>query len=790
MLSTYLKTSWRNLFRNKAHSLINITGLALGMAASLLIGLWIYDELTFNKYHKNYNRMGRIINNFTFDGKIVTEWSQPFPLGEELRTKFADFENVSMASWNYGHIIEYNDKKFNKEALYVQPQFIDMLSPKMVYGNKDALRDINSLLISQTLSKILFNNDDPTGKIVKISNRIPMKVGGVYEDFPFSSDFSNILFFMPWDLYVAENSWVKNSNTNWGNFSFQTYVQLKKGADFEKVSAKIQHVIIDKDKKNLSKPAPFIHPMSKWHLYSDFENGINTGGRIRFIWLFATVGIFILLLACINFMNLSTARSEKRAKEVGIRKTIGSGRGQLISQFLFESFFLVLFSFAICIALIQLSIPWFNEITDKKLNIPWYNTFFWLFSALFIVITSLLAGSYPAFFLSSFKPLKVLKGGFRFGKNASVPRKVLVTTQFAVSIILIIGTFVVFQQIEHVRKRPIGYSPNGLITTWVGGLSKQKAETFKQELMQSGAIESLGYSTSPTTAIWSNQSDFSWEGKPDDLVPNFGVTVCSHEYGKTIGYQIVEGRDFSREFATDTSAIILNEATAAAIGLKEPIGKTMYFNFKPYTIIGIVKNMLAESPYEPIRPGIYLLARGPVDLYTLRLNRNLSAGESISRIEPIYKKFTSGNPFEYSFVDEVFETKFREETRIGKLASVFTFLAILISCLGLFGLASFVAEQRTKEIGIRKVLGASVTNLWMMLSKEFIMLVIISCFIAIPVAGYLMNNWLQEFVYRTSLHWWVFAIAGLSALLIALLTVSFQAIKAAIANPVKSLRTE
>ncbi len=791
MIKNYITIAFRQLFKNRIYSFINVAGLAVGMAVALIIGLWIYDEISFNKYHSTYDRFGRIINHFDFSGNIVTEYSQPFPIGKELKAKYPGFKDVSMASWNYGHTIEYGDKKINREGIYTEPQLLGMLGLKMIRGGKNPLADIHSIVMSESFAKAVFGEEDPLNKIIKADNQTTLKVTGVFEDLPSNSDFSTTHFFLTWDLYVADNPWVKQSAENWGNFSFQTFVLLNSGTDFENVSARIKNLINDKNPENNSKPTPFVHPMSKWHLYGEFKNGKNIGGRIKFVWLFGLIGSFVLLLACINFMNLSTARSEKRAREVGIRKAIGSERKQLITQFLVESTFLVIIASLIGLLLVQLSLSWFNTLSDKEITIFWNSWMFWALAIAFILLTSFVSGSYPAFFLSSFKPIRVLKGVIRSGKYSSLPRKILVTLQFTVSIALIIGVLVVYYQIQYAKDRPVGYSREGLITTWLGGLNNSRAELFKEELMRTGAIENVGASTSPTTAIWSNQSDFDWEGRPADFQPNIGVIWCSFDYGKTIGYKIKEGRDFSKEFATDSSAIVMNETAVRFMGLKDPVGKVVRYNFNPFTVIGVVNDMVMESPYDPIRPLVYFSPRTRVsDFYTIRLNRNLPANESLSRIEPVYKKFSQDNPFEYQFVDEEYDRKFQSEARIGKLASVFASLAIFISCLGLFGLAAFVAERRTKEIGIRKVLGASILDLWAMLSKEFTILVIASCFIAIPIAWYFMDKWLQDFIYRVNISWWLFAIAGMSALLIALLTVSFQAIKAAIANPVKSLRSE
>ena len=530
--------------------------------------------------------------------------------------------------------------------------------------------------------------------------------------------------------------------------------------------------------------------MSKWHLYADFKNGINTGGRIQYVWLFGIIGLFVLLLACINFMNLSTARSEKRAREVGVRKAIGSARWQLITQFFSESLLVVIFAFILSLILVFLSLPFFNEVSDKKLSLLWLNPIFWIMGIGFSLITGIVAGSYPALYLSSFQPVKVLKGTFRSGRFASLPRKVLVVLQFAVSVVLIIGTIVVYQQIQHAKSRPVGYARESLIWTSSNEALHAKFEALRNELKSSNLIVEMTESTSPTTDVWSTNGGFNWEGKdPNQGVdfPNSGVT---YEFGKVINWEIKEGRDFSRDFATDSAAFILNESAVKFIGFKEPIGKTIIWEDKPYKVIGVVKDMLVQSPYQPIRASMYHLSLEQENTMIMKINPKMRASEAVNKIETVFKKYDPGTAMSFQFVDEDFARKFGDEERIGKLASVFAILAIFISCLGLFGLASFVAEQRTKEIGIRKVVGATVFNLWTLLSKDFVLLVVIACMIAVPLAWYGMNQWLQKYDYRTNISWWVFALAILGALMITLLTVSFQAIKAALANPVKSLRTE
>jgi ABC-type antimicrobial peptide transport system permease subunit len=667
----------------------------------------------------------------------------------------------------------------------------------MLKGSAGGLKDPHSILLSASTATAIFGNEDPLNKLIKISNKLDVKVTGVYKDIPYKSRFRNLHFIAPWDLYVSSEKWVQDARDQWGNNSFQLFAQLSGNTDFDKIDARIKNVKHDNlpaDEKKY-KAEIFLHPMSQWHLQSNWENGIKTGGFIQYVWLFGIVGIFVLLLACINFMNLSTARSEKRAREVGVRKAIGSGRGQLIRQFFGESLFVVVLAFIVAILIVFWLLPWFNQINSKKITLPWNEPVFWLASLAFIFITSLLAGSYPAFYLSSFQPVKVLKGTFRLGRYASIPRKILVVIQFSVSVSLIIGTIIVYQQIQHTKNRPLGYDNKTIIMIRMSSPDFYgKYDLLRNELKSKGTISEMTESSSPLTGIWSNNGGFNWQGKDPNLDAEFSTIWVTHDYGKTVGWQFTQGRDFSRAFSTDTAAIVVNESAVKFMNIKNPIGTVIRWgddkHGKDYTITGVIKNMLMESPYEPIRQAIYLVDYENVNWMHIKLNPAKPVKASLTEIETVFKKYIPSASFNYQFADEAFGEKFQSEERVSKLTGIFAILAVFISCLGLFGLSSFVAERRTKEIGIRKVSGASVFSLWKLLSRDFVFLVIISCFIAVPIAYYYMHSWLQNYKYRTEITWYVFALAIGGALIITLLTVSFQAIKAAISNPVKSLRTE
>ena len=799
MIKNFLIVAWRNLTKNKGYSAINIGGLALGMAVTLIIGLWMNDELTYNSYFKNKDKVAQVFQSQTFNGNTGTGPAIPLPLEPALREGFGDnFKHIMMCSWTQSSYVKYGEKSLSRTGNYMQPNAPDLLNLEILQGDRNGLEEINSIMISKSLAEAYFGNEDPIGKVLKISNQYDLMVTAVYQDIPFSNSFNDTDFIIPWEHYVANAEWIKNSLDNWQNNSFQMFVQITDNATFENVT----NTIID-IKKNADEdvvqynPRIFLLPMEDWYLRSNFDQGVQTGGRIRYVWLFGIIGAFVLILACINFMNLSTARSEKRAKEVGIRKSIGSQKGQLIYQFLSESFLVVFFSYILAIAIVLLCLNGFNDLARKEIAFPWGSSKFWLISIGFILFTALLAGSYPALYLSSFRPVDVLKGTFKAGRYSGLPRKILVVVQFTVSVAFIIGTFIVMQQINHAKDRPIGYNREGLIQipTFAQDF-EDKTDLMREKFKKSGAVVEMATSSSPTTRIWSNRSGFTWEGKPEGFQEDLAWTEVSPEYAKTLDLKVVEGRDFSRDFASDSLGILINVTAKKYLGMANPIGQLIRDTDEedpepPMKIIGVVEDIIAQSPYEPVKQAFYVYDRyNNFSYYTLRLNPNQSVRQNIAVIERVFKQQFPDIPFEYQFVDEEYGAKFAAEERIGSLSGIFTALAILISCLGLFGLTSFVAEQRTKEIGVRKVLGASVFNVWNMLSKDFMKLVIISCFIAVPIAYYVMNGWLQEYPYRVILKWWIFALAMLGAMGITVLTVSFQAIKAAKSNPIKSLRTE
>ena len=793
MIGSYFKIAWRTIIKSKMYSIINIAGLSVGMAVAMLIGLWMYDEVSFNKNFKNYDRVAQVAQNVTNNGEVQTWFSVPFPLAEEIRKNYgSDFKRVVMAGGWSDHIVTVGDKKIKSHGGFFENGATEMFSLKMLRGT-NKLNDPSSILLSASEAKAYFGTEDPINEPIKIDNLPVVKVTGVYEDLPLNSNFSNLNFISTWDFFYSNSDWMKSMEDPWRPNSFSLFVELNDNADFAKASARIKDAKLKKVNPQLAKkkPALFLQPMSNWHLYSAFKNGVLVGGAIQYVWMFGIIGIFVLLLACINFMNLSTAQSEKRAKEVGIRKVMGSLRQKLVLQFFSESLLTTAFAFAFSIVIVKLILPFFNEVSGKQIDILWGNPYFWLTGIAFTIITALVAGSYPAFYLSSFQPLKVLKGTFKAGRFATIPRKVLVILQFTVSVTLIIGTIIVYQQIEYAKNRPVGYSRERLISIPTMNTSiHDHFDAVKEELMQTGAISAIAESEGPATAIWNSTSGFSWPGKDPDLSTDFGVVTSSHDYGKTVGWKIKEGRDFSKDFGSDTASIILNETAVHYMGLQHPVGTAVTWWGQQLTVIAVVNDMVIESPYDEPRPVIYSLSNENGNVAIIKIKPEASVKDALGKIEPVFKKFNTEQPFEYQFVDEEYAKKFGNEERIGKLASFFAILAIAISCLGLLGLTSFVAEQRKKEIGVRKVLGASVFQVWNLLSREFVLLLIVSFMIAVPLSYYFMHQWLQNYTYRTHISWWIFATAGIGSLFITTAVMSYQVIKAAYANPVKSLRSE
>ena len=787
MFKNYLKIAWRNIKRNPTVSLINIGGLALGMAVAMIIGLWIHEELSFNKNFPNYKNISQVMLTGTFSGEVSTDPTVSAPLAGEIRNQFvSDVKKVALTTREEKHVFNYGDKKLSASGNFAEEDFAKIFSLTAIEGSVNHLNDPSSVLISKSLAQSLFGNDEAVGKLIKIDNEDNLKVAGVYPDFPMNSALSELKYIASWNYYKSTHPGVEE---DWNNCQFFMYVQLQDGINNDKVSNKIAGLM----KEHLTdiNPVLLLHPMSKWHLYESFKNGKNAGGQIQYVWMFGLIGIFVLLLACINFMNLSTAKSDKRSREVGILKAIGSNRNQLIYRFLGESLFTAAIAFIVSMVLLKLSLPWFNQLTNANMKIAGDQPIFWLICAAFVLFTGFVAGVYPAFYLSSFQPVKVLKGSSKAGRAAVLPRKILTVVQFFASIFLIISTLIVLQQLNYTRNRPLGYSNKGLINISVSTPEVSKHFTaIRNDLMASGAVANVAASSSPVNQLMLSRGGYEWAGKEPGPDAIFGTVAVTEDFAKTVQWKFKEGRNFSRNFMTDSSGVIINEMAARYMGVADPIGKNLSFNGKQYQIIGIINDAVMGSPFATTTPVAFFMGGMPMNHITIKLSPTMSTQEALAKVKTIFGKYNSGAPFDYQFTNQQYAKQFRSVETTGTLAGIFSALAIFISCMGLYAMASFVAEQRTKEIGIRKILGASVSNLWRLLSVEFIVLTGIAFFIAVPVAYWTMSSWLENYNYRIKISWEVFALTGAIALLITLITVSFQAIKAAIANPVESLRSE
>lgn len=792
MFKNYLLVALRQLRKNRGSSFVNIFGLATGMAIALVIGIWASDELSIDQDIPNGNRVVEIMQNQWPKGQ-TDEKTPPSYVGFTVsaalnpwlqKANYKDvFAQTAMTLWPGQHLLVTGDKSISRTGTSAEHTFPLIFGYHFLSGTAESMRDPNTALISKSTAMALYGTENAVGKTFNYENRRPFTVGGVYADQPANSSLKDIDFFI--SMANEETSWVRNVN-NFEDHNCRMFALLTGNVTAAQATSRIKNICSPYVKYAYEnyKAVPFKS------LYLHYDENAVGDGRFAYVRMLGIIGVFILFLACINFMNLATARSEKRAKEVGIRKTVGSLRGHLITQFLGESVLLSLLSFVFAVTVAALTLPWFNQLAGKTMSFPWTNPLFWSLSLICVMLTGLLAGSYPAFYLSSFRPVKVLKGTFKAGKGASSPRKVLVVAQFSISLALIIGTIVVFRQIQFAKDQPLGYDQGGLINV---PDNTQELDThfeaLRQGLLNTGVVASIANSSTNINEFYQNDF-FEWEGMSEEAKTlTFRDIFVNADYGPTMGWKIVKGRDFSREHLTDSTAAIVNETGAGILGFKDPIGKTIKFSGKPYTIIGVTKNMISNSPYNPVQPAIFM-GGGGHGVFTIRIKPGTPVRTAITAMERVFKQFNPSSPFIYSFIDEEYQKKFSTESRIGNLATVFSALAILISCLGLFGLASFVAEQRTKEIGVRKVLGAGVTGLWALLSADFIKLVALSMLISMPLSYYCMNQWLQNYALHSSLSAWIFVVAGLGLLLVTVATVSYQAVRAALMNPVKSLRTE
>src|SRR5436190_1215835 len=786
MIRNYIKIAWRNLSRNKGFSLTNLLGLTIGITCTLLIALWVQDELTYDKFHSNYKDIYRVMANRDFNNQVFTDQNMVLPLAKTIQEKLPQVKNAVVTTHRQPHILTYGDLKLKKEGYTVSEHFFDMFTWKFVTGNPaSALPDAYSIVLTESTATALFGKDDPINKIIKVDNEYDAKVTAIVKDIPGNSSFQ----FDFVNSFNYSGNYLSKAMTNWQNSSWDVFVQPKPGTDLKLLEKSINEIKYSHDPGDKKISTYFAFPMSKWRLESEFKDGKNTGGMIEYVRLFSIIAIIILVIACVNFMNLSTARSEKRAREVGVRKTLGSGKKQLILQFFSESIILSLFAFVSSLIAVVLLLPAFNSLVDKHLSLDITQPAFWIASLSLVLFTGIVAGSYPALYLSSFSPVKVLKGTFLPGWKTALPRHILVVGQFAISILLISATIIIYQQIKHIRNRDIGYIPDNLIMIPASPETQKNFSVIRNELMKTGIITSVNRSFSPITEVWWKAPAPDWDGKPAGAELIVTSMTTDVDYTKTMGVKILQGKDFSG-LPADSANMLINEAAVKAMNLKNPIGTQLRYGSNKYTVIGVTSNIIMESPFKAVDPMLVYFDPNNSNSINIRLASSIKPQQALQPIEDIFKKYNPAYPFDYKFVDQEFNRKFLTEELISKITNIFGGLAIFICCIGLAGLASFTIEKRFREIGIRKVLGATLQQLLVLISKDFLKLVLIALAIATPLAWWFMSDWLQKYPDRITISIWLFGAVGLLILLLALVVVSLNTMKAAIANPIKSLRTE
>src|SRR6218665_655285 len=785
MIKNYFKVAWRNLARNKTFSLINILGLAIGMACTMLISLWVYNERNWDRYNSNYENIYHVYSNRNFNGEISTGPDMMYPLAATVKQTFPEVQHAAIVSFPGTTLMGDDDTRINKQTLAVSPEFFDIFSFDFIKGNKDVLKDPDAIVLTQSTAKTIFGSTDIIGQQVRINNARNAVVKAIVKDVPQNStlQFDGLIPFNP------SSPEIQRSESDWVNCGNRVILQLKPGSSVASMETNVINLIRKRTsgENPTTRGSVILHPMKKWRLFEEFKDGKNTGGRIQYVNLFTWVAVVILIIACVNFMNLSTARSEKRAREVGIRKTLGSGKNQLIAQFLSESVLLAIFSFMVATTMVYAALPAFTQMLNMELVIPYGEPALWGIIAGIILMTGIVAGGYPAFYLSGFLPVKVLKGTILQGKQAVLPRKILVKSQFIASIVLISATLIIYQQLQYVKKRDIGYDTTNLIQLNSSRDLNTNFEAFRNDLQQAGILSSVVRTSTPLTTILGFTSGIRWVGAPENAQLVIGFLFSDQNFASTLNAKMLEGRDFRQ---LDNNSVIFNKEAIRLMNISSPVGKEINWAGRQRTIVGVVDNMVMTSPYESATPMMVSYDDKRSGFTNLRLVPGVDLRKAISTIESVYKKYSPDYPFEYRFIDDEFNRKFVNEQLIGQLAVIFAGLSIFVCCLGLFGLVSFTIERKTKEIGIRKVLGASVRQVLMLMSKEFLVLVGLAFFVAIPAAWWAMNEWLKNFSYRIDIGVGVFLLVGIITLVIALLTVGLNASAAALRNPVKTLRSE
>ncbi|MGH1433313.1 MAG: ABC transporter permease, partial [Lewinella sp.] len=771
MLQIILKSAWRQLWKNKGYSTINIMGLSVGLTVAILSGLWVQHHWQYDRIYTDSELIYRGMQEYTpKDGEASVFSALCLPLVQVLREETPGIAYAAATDWGANYSLVRGEQRLLRAGIYAEQDFLHIFSFSLLKGDvATALAAPNQIVISESVAETLFGEEDPLGQTISLDNTVSLQVTGVIQDIPEQSSIA-FDFLLPFSLKEQREPWVAEAKESWDNNSFQIYFKLKPTADIAKIEAQHREVLTAHSSNNTSLFT--VHALQDWHLYGEFVDGKATTGLIRYVKLFGIIGLLVLLIACINFVNISTARAEKRSKEVGVRKAIGARRTGLMAQFLGEAAFTVMLAFALSLILVQLLLPYFSLLVSESISLPWRSPVFWGVVLAVLSFSTLLAGSYPAFFLTRYQAKEVLQKTYQVsrGRN-SWSRRMLVGTQFAVSIALIAGSLVVHQQVEYAQERDKGYNQERLVSVMNTPGINENFATIKRELLASNMVENVTGSGSPITSVWSNMSNISWPGKAVD--DNLGVAFVATgpDYFETIDLQLIEGRPFRDYAGADTSAFVLNEAAVKRMGLEDPLSTQIIWDEAPFQVVGVVKDVIMETPFEPVRPTIFVNMPEWFSVVFIRLRPDQPTEQALASLKNIFEAHDPATPFNYEFVEEEYSNKFSGTNFIGTVALLFAGLAIFLSALGLLGLAVYLAERRAKEISIRKILGASVSQLWLLLSQEFVWIILVGGLIAVPLGSYFLEGWLDNFTYRIDLPWMMFGLAAGIALLIALVTI-------------------
>ncbi|MFC3415373.1 ABC transporter permease [Algoriphagus hitonicola] len=784
MWKNYLKIAWRSIIRSKGFAFINVFGLAVGLAASVLIFVWILFERSIDSFYEKSDRIYAVWRNDHNQGEINSWDYTPALYAPTMKAQFPEVEEVARVTRWDSQLLAVEENSFYEWTTFTDPGFFTLFDFEVLEGDPvAALEEPGNIVLTKSVADKLFGSQSAMGETVKVEGQLDFKVSAIISDLPENTNF-NFTAFLPFKK-LETMGW---ADEFWGNNSYQTFALLTEGTGLEEFNQKFED--FTSRNSDAETVTDFLFPMADLHLKSKFENGKSVGGRIDLIRMFGIVAIIVLLIACINFMNLSTAQGGKRAKEVGVRKISGAGRGMLIRQFLTESALIALVAYLVALVIVSVTLPVFSDIIGSRLPNPFGELYFWVISLAYILVTGILAGSYPAFLLSSFQPAIVFQTKMNTMRYWFTPRQVLVVFQFMVVVMLISSAWIIRDQMDHVQNRDLGIDQENLIFHPVTSEIRKNKQALRNELLALPEVKSVSYTFSPLTEIYSNTQSMNWQGKDEGYRPNISRMATDADLIETAGMELIAGREIDTyTFPSDSSAALINQKTAEIMGFDDPIGQVIDDDTKKFTVVGVVKDFIMDSPFEDVKPIVIVGPMRNLDFIHIRLNPGNTVA-ALGEVEAIFKKFNSGFPFEYRFVDQEHERKFSGQKQTAQLTGIFTLLAISISCMGLFGLAAFMAEQRSKELSVRKVFGASVMGLIRLISSEFTKLVLVSVVLAIPITWYLMNNWLETFPYRISIDWQVFLWTAMAALGIAFVTVSSQAFKAARVNPTKLLRSE